>query len=565
MYACSKLPKFVVGLVALGLLVATPLAAAFGMGVDAASVVEMKNAGATPQYAQIWVGSWVLKSGWSSIDAGLQKAEDVGATPVIQYYYWGDSISVNGVKYGQEGRTRAEWFSLAKSTATHAKNVLGDKPFLMVLEPEFNKNGIQHWEDFDGYLAQMARDVKTIAPNAKIVTGLGYWNDGDIFDRIVDESDYVGFMLLRASTRDSTSEATGAADQIISTAKSLKAKWGKPVVVFDFGIATYGGWEWVQEKALRNIRDKRAEIDAAGVEAIVWRYVHDNSYSSGYFGAAESTWGVKTTSGREKAAYDELEELIGGGSTTPPPPPPGEFDAQFNDVKVQDWWIEVDVDANEPLAKVEARVNDGAWVALSKKWWGDYATSVRVPADASVVFRATSTSGAVDTSGGATPPPTGFDASFSGVKTLDYWVEVTVNANEPVSKVEARVNGGSYVALTKQSWGDWAKSIRVPAGATVTFRATSASGAVDTSDGGASAPTLDADFAPRGGNEWWIQVGVDSPKPLRAVDVRVNGGAWQALQLKSWGDWAASYRAPAGSVVEFRATATDGSQDVSAK
>lgn len=500
MYACSKIPKFVVGLLALGLLVATPLAAAFGMGVDAASVVEMKNAGATPQYAQIWVGSWVLDSGWSSIDRGLQNAEDVGATPVIQYYYWGDSISVSGVKYGQNGRTRAEWFALAKSTATHAKNVMGDKPFLIVLEPEFNKNGIQSWEDFDGYLAQMARDVKAIAPNAKVVTGLGYWNDGAIFDRIVAESDYVGFMLLRASTRDSSSEAIGAADQIVTNAKALKAKWQKPVVVYDFGIATYGGWEDEQELALQKLIDKRAELDAAGVEAIVWRYVHDNSYSSGYFGSAEKTWGVKYagSSGGAKRGYDELVMLLKGGTAPAPSPTP---------------------------------------------------SPAPTPA----------------------PTPSAFTASFTDVKIQEWWVEASVAGSEPIAKVEARVDDGAYVALTKQWWGDYAKSIHVASGQKVTFRATSTSGAIVTSDGGASAPapapapapSLDASFTPRNGNEWWIQVDVDSPKALRLVEARVNGGAWQALQLKSWGDWAASYRAPSGSKVEFRATATDGSQDVS--
>ena len=487
MDACSKIPKFVVGLLASGLLMATPLAAAFGMGVDAASVVEMKNAGATPQYAQLWVGSWVLDSGWASIDAGLQDAEDVGATPVIQYYYWGDSISVNGVKYGQEGRTQSQWFSLAKTTATHAKNVMGDKPFLMVLEPEFNKNGIQSWEEFDGMLERMAKEVKAIAPNAKIVTGLGYWNDGAIFDRAVAQSDYVGFMLLRASTRDSSSEATGAAQQVIDTARSLKAKWGKDIIVFDLGISTYGGWDDEQEIALQRFIDKRAELDAAGVKAIVWRYVYDNDYSSGYFGAAESYWGVKTEWGSKKRGYDELLRLIQGSSapTTSTPTAPA--------------------------------------------------------------------------------PSTSFAAAFSGIKIEAWWVEVTVSANEPLAKVEARVGTGPYVALAKQSWGDYARSIDTRSGAPVTFRATSADGDVVTS-GSSSAPTtppFDATFTPGGGNSWWIEVDVDANKPLRSVEARVNGGAWKPLALKSWGDWAASYYAPTGSRVEFRATATDGTQDLS--
>lgn len=568
MAAPRKVTKSVAGLLALGLLLATPAAAAFGMGVDAASVDDMKDVGATPQFAQLWVGSWVLRSGWSSIEAGLREARDAGATPVIQYYYWGDSISVSGVKYGQEGRTQSQWFSLAKETATRAKNIMGDRPFLMVLEPEFNKNGIQHWEDFDGMLAKMASDVKYVAPKAKIVTGFGYWNDGHIFDRAVAKSDYVGFMLLRASTRDSSSTALGAADQVIDTAKSLNAKWGKDVIVFDLGIATYGGWEWVQEQALQKFIDKRAALDAAGVKAIVWRYVYDNSYSSGYFGAAESSWGVKYAGGGSKRGYDELVRLIKGSATsttTPTAPSGGAFDASFTDIQAKDWWVEVTVTGNEPIAKVEASVNGGAYVALTKQWWGDYAKSLHVPSGANVVFRATSTSGAVDTSASAAPAPapsTGsFDASFSDIEAKDWWVEVTVKGNEPIAKVEASVDGGAYIGLVKQSWGDYAKSIRVPAGASVVFRATSTSGATDTSDGASAAPaagSLSAKFTPKTGNAWWIQVDVDASKSLKSVEARVNGGDWKPLALKSWGDWAASYHAPSGSRVEFRATATDG-------
>lgn len=558
-------PKFVVGLLASGLLLAAPLASAFGMGVDAASVVEMKNAGATPQYAQIWVGSWVLKSGWSSIDSGLQKARDVGATPVIQYYYWGDSISVNGVKYGQEGRSRDQWFSLAKTTATHAKNIMGDRPFLMVLEPEFNKNGVQNWEDFDGYLAQMARDVKAIAPRAQIVTGLGYWNDGSIFDRTVAQSSYVGFMLLRGSTRDSSSEAIGAADQMINNAKSLKAKWGKPVIVFDFGIATYGGWEGVQEQALQQIINKRSALDAAGVKGIVWRYVKDNGYSSGYFGAAESTWGVKYSSGGQKRGYNELVTLIKGssGSTTPTSPSTGSFDATFSGIKVQEWWVQTSVSANQGIAKVEASVNGGSWITLTKQWWGGYAKSIHVPSGANVAFRATSTSGATDTSGGSSG--SGFDASFSDIKVQEWWVEVTVKGNQGIAKVEASVNGGGYTTLTKRSWGDYAASIHVPSGAQVTFRATSTSGATDTSSGSSGGSSgLSASFTPKQiGNDYWQQVDVDASKSIRSVDVRMNGGSWKPLSLKSWGDWAGSYHAPGGTRVEFRATATDGSSAVS--
>jgi len=47
-----------------------------------------------------------------------------------------------------------------------------------------------------------------IAPEAKTVVGFGSWGGYDLFDRAVGASDYTGFQLMRASTRNSASEAT---------------------------------------------------------------------------------------------------------------------------------------------------------------------------------------------------------------------------------------------------------------------------------------------------------------------------------------------------------------------
>ncbi|MHB8606069.1 MAG: PKD domain-containing protein [Thermoplasmatota archaeon] len=55
-------------------------------------------------------------------------------------------------------------------------------------------------------------------------------------------------------------------------------------------------------------------------------------------------------------------------------------------------------------------------------------------------------------------------------------------------------------------------------------------------------------------NEWWIEVTVASTSPLAFVNASVNGGAWHALAKTSYGTWAASFNAPRGSSVVFRAT-----------
>jgi hypothetical protein len=182
------------------------------------------------------------------------------------------------------------------------------------------------------------------------------------------------------------------------------------------------------------------------------------------------------------------------------------------------------------------------------------------------------------------PPPGGFQATFivpDGINS--WWVEVDVQANEPVTAVHARVNGGNWVALNPTSWGSWAKSFHVDTGACVEFRATSSTGATNQSagvrwlqgtpcSGGTTPPPppppppgdFTATFEPRAvGNDWWIEARVTANEPLAGVQGRVNSGTWHDLSATSWGTWAKSVNAPNGSQVQFQARSTTGATALS--
>lgn len=96
---------------------------------------------------------------------------------------------------------------------------------------------------------------------------------------------------------------------------------------------------------------------------------------------------------------------IACGSTPPPPPPPSGFDATFTGVKGNDWWVQANVAANQPLDGVDVRVNCApSWKPLTKQSWGGWTASFNIPAGSKVDFAARSTSGAADASGGYTWP-----------------------------------------------------------------------------------------------------------------------------------------------------------------
>lgn len=175
----------------------------------------------------------------------------------------------------------------------------------------------------------------------------------------------------------------------------------------------------------------------------------------------------------------------------------------------------------------------------------------------------------------AADAPTPLHAAFAPSGN-EWWVETTVTADNPVTRLEARVDGGPWQDLEQRRWGAWAASFHVPAGSTVEFRASDDFGRSALSDTfrwpdatpvvpDGDAGGFQADFAPKPGNEWWVETAVEANAPLQTVAARVDGGAWQALTLRDRGAWAGSFHVPAGSVVEFRATGSDGGQDLSGR
>jgi hypothetical protein len=470
-------------LVTLAALIATPSAAAFAIGVDAQSAGELNAAGGHATYGQTWVGTWMKTQGWSSYQSAMAGMATSGVTPVVLWYYWGDAISQSCVLYGCNGMTKTEWDSMAATLAQKANAAMGGKPFYVVLEPEFNKAGIAGWETFDGDLVNQASIIRANAPGAKIVLGFGSWGGYDAFDRAASASDAVGFQFMRASTRNAPSEAQAPTNTFVQTANDLHARFGKPVLVFDVAIGSYGGWEWVQQAALNDLKAHQADLANANVFGIVWRYVHDNTYSSGYFGAAESSWGLKSTSGAAKPGWTSLVGLSQGATTTPPAtatPTTG-----FTNVHGNNWWIEAAL--NGAPTGVYARVNGGSWIAMPRDTWGTYAVSTSAPTGSTVELRADYAGAPSLAAAYAWPAATpisgasAFGATFSNVHGNAWWIQADVASTQTLATVAARIDGGAWTPLAKQSWGSWAASLHAPAGSTVQLQATSTSGATATS------------------------------------------------------------------------------------
>ncbi|HEX2022026.1 MAG TPA: hypothetical protein VHH36_04890 [Candidatus Thermoplasmatota archaeon] len=466
-----------------------PPAAAAGpvakLGLDAGSASEARKLGAPPAYVSFWVGEWTSRSGWSALESMLRSAKEAGSTPVVYWYYWGDAISPSCVEWGCSDRTRSEWDSMTWALATRLRDVMGGAPSVVVLENEFNKNGItgSYASKFDGYLEGKAWTLGSIS-GVEVVLGLGGWGESEwkLFPRALAASDSVGFQVMRASTRDSESGYRGAADRIgglVAAAKSVAP--GKRQFLYDLALSSYPDSRWarIQDETLRAILDRRGEWPT--LTGIVYRELRDNPSmgTSNYYGVAEQYWGLRTSSGGWKPAWSTWQR-----AAAPPP-----FEPAFSTGGGNAWWVQVRVASDQTVASVCASVDGGPCEALKLQSWGDWASSVHAPDGARVVFTATSSAGVKATSAayawpGGTPA---LDATFTPSGN-DWWIQASVRSSSAITAVCATVDGGACQALKWQSWGAWAASIHAPEGSTVRLRATSHSGQVAWSPAYAWAP-----------------------------------------------------------------------------
>lgn len=291
----------------------------------------------------------------------------------------------------------------------------------------------------------------------------------------------------------------------------------------------------------------------------------------------------------------------------------GTFTVQFDHGGDNEWWVEVYLRGlNGDMAVTVSGLVEGgggfSMTAVETEWdrtqqgWQKWAPNAQTPShvppgkrvqfEAAVLDEGTGRQEMVRSCWFTHPAgveqcgasPTSFDATFTGVRGNEWWVQANVATNGPaIARVDVRLDEGAWMPLKKQSWGPtaWAASYHIVDGTRVQLRATATDGRVDPSSCREWIPAsgqdarivpcsnvgFDATFSEVKGNEWWVQVKVVGNLPVTAVEVRTgcepSKTAWRPLTLQSWGSWAASYHLPQGTKVEFRATSDQGFTDAS--
>lgn len=295
-------------------------------GIDRHGTAFFEKRGMKPDLAAFWAGPWNERAGWDYLGEHAAGLADRGIAPVVQWYYWGGDISPGCVEQGcwtgALWKSRALWNADAAALADALHAGLQGRPGFVVLETEFNKNGIEAYEPFDGYLVEHAAIFRARAPELRLVLGFGNWEPSrwPAFDRAMAAMDLAGLQTMRAWTRDTSERYLGAADAVLEATRALHGTFGKPVLLHDLALSSYGvpDWEVEQERTVRGLFERGPQLAEAGLAGIVYRALDDNPTfpADEYYGEAERHMGLRTASGEWKPALDAwlagLEALRAG-------------------------------------------------------------------------------------------------------------------------------------------------------------------------------------------------------------------------------------------------------------
>ncbi len=283
---------------------------------------------ANREFEEYWFGREELVEMWSG-----------GITPVLVLYYFGDDISAEFVT---EHYTR--YRSWLQKILSHLS---GNGQVLVVLEPEFNnlapkgKHHAKDWEPFGTLMIRAAAEVRHYLPNA--IVGLcpgDYRSTGldAILNHVSPSLDFLAYQELWGSTRTNNlgEDYEDITDHALEFTRYLAGFSQKRILLAYLGVSTYGrgsgagakaetggktegssikkggqeqDWRIVQANVINRMGDRLDEFVEAGLFGVLLFALYDNPAHVGYFGPAESHWGLLTVDGQPKYGMTSFVEL----------------------------------------------------------------------------------------------------------------------------------------------------------------------------------------------------------------------------------------------------------------
>ncbi|MEM7221034.1 MAG: hypothetical protein AAF515_21925 [Pseudomonadota bacterium] len=240
---------------------------------------------------------------WESSER-LQAAIRAGYTPIIVDWYFGDDISPDFVRRNEQAyyqHLRDELLPLLR----------GVPEVMVVLEPEFNKQGVEKWPEWDR-IATRAINIIKDGSSASVGLGVGDWAELDVEEPLAnirdaaEASDFVAFLMMtsreyEATFTSATNDLGTRLDRIVPRLAEI---FDKPLFLAYTAISSAGDWESRQGRYLRDILERLPLYADSELMGMGFFSLLDSPRQEGWFGQAETRFGLLDNAGRGKPATD---------------------------------------------------------------------------------------------------------------------------------------------------------------------------------------------------------------------------------------------------------------------
>ncbi|MDQ6994529.1 MAG: outer membrane protein assembly factor BamD [Mariprofundaceae bacterium] len=239
---------------------------------------------------------------WETPDR-LKALVQAGYTPIVVDWYFGDQISPSFVS-----QHAAEY---RRHIREQLIPLIRDLPEVWVLlEPEFNKNGIEKWQPWGTLSRDVVDMIHQSVAGSRVGFVLGNWTDTqqssliEVMGETVAHSDFVSFqeMISSFDGRSAMDAAWNPVDRSLRLASYLQQAFHKPIYLAYLAISSFGGWEKKQMHMIERFRDAMPELAYHGVIGASYFSLFDDPKHVGWFDEAEKTLGLVSKSGIPKPA-----------------------------------------------------------------------------------------------------------------------------------------------------------------------------------------------------------------------------------------------------------------------
>lgn len=340
------------------------------LGGGKETIEAVRAAGRLPGALRTWEGSWVLRHGYGHFEDRCRLAKSLGVPLVVQDWFWGDDISPEAIRNGVNDqyqnnadgtpifKTREKAYTMGREMASRGK-ALG-MSVLFVIDTEGNKGstmGSPEWLDYYETKARIYHDA-----GHKVVWAPGwFWQDPATIvakeQRALAVTDYYGARVMTSRVRSNSTDYANVADRLLAIVEDMGTHTGKPGLVTDFAVSSYGGnfqttkpfapigyiskptteaqkvenarllavcgaaYETQQAAVFKRMVELKPRFTAAGIADIGYRSIDDdpNFDPSNYYGYGEKFWGLRRKDGTKKPGFDAFLSIADTSAPTPPP------------------------------------------------------------------------------------------------------------------------------------------------------------------------------------------------------------------------------------------------------